>query len=228
MKHPRYLPVFAGISAATLVMSNVFGNRLVDCGLFVVPAALFVFPLAYVVGDVVTWVYGYANARRVIWTSVAMNILYVAIAFVVRAMPSPTGSSAELAAAYDAVLLPSARISLASIIALFAGDFANAYVVAKLKLAKDSQQMGYAFIASTAVGQAIDNSIFLPLALGGLLPVSALAKTWLVTWLAKVVWEIIALPLTTRVVTSLAKIEGSAAYDSTTEFNPFRGESDGY
>ena len=216
---PRLLLV-AGLFVATLVTSNIVAVKLTALGPFTVPAAIVIFPLAYLFGDVLTEVWGYAVARMVIWTGFAANIIvvcFIAIAVAVPASPAyPDGK------AYSAVLGMTPRIVIASLVAYLCGEFVNSFVLAKLKIATGGRFLWTRTIGSTLIGQGIDTVVFISIAFGGVLPVAVLRVVMRDQWILKVLYEVVATPLTYAVVTWLKRREGIDTYDTATDFNPLR------
>ena len=213
---------------AILLLSNIIGaskRSVVDLpyiGEWPFGAGVLFFPLSYVIGDMLTEVYGYARARRVIWTGFAALIFMAFMAWVVVLLPPAEGWPHQ--AAYEAVFGNSWRIVLASMLAFWAGEFANSFVLAKMKIANKGKNMGLRFVASTFVGQGLDSLIFYPVAFYGLegWANEDLFKTVLSQWAIKTGWEIILLPVTVAIVLALKRREGVDLYDDQTDFSPFR------
>jgi queuosine precursor transporter len=214
---PRLLLV-AGLFVATLVTSNIIAVKLAALGPFTVPAAIVIFPLAYLFGDVLTEVWGYATARVVIWTGFAANI--IAVCFVAVAVAVPSSPAYPNGNAYSAILGMTPRIVIASLIAYLCGEFLNSFVLAKLKIATGGRMLWTRTIGSTLIGQGVDTIIFISIAFAGLLPFPVLRVVIRDQWLLKVLYEIVATPLTYAVVTWLKRREGVDAYDRGTDFTP--------
>jgi uncharacterized integral membrane protein (TIGR00697 family) len=214
---PRLLLV-AGLFVATLVTSNVIAVKLAALGPFTVPAAIVIFPLAYLFGDVLTEVWGYATARMVIWTGFAANI--VAVCFVAIAVAVPSSPAYPNGDAYSAILGMTPRIVIASLVAYLCGEFLNSFVLAKLKLATRGRMLWVRTIGSTLLGQGLDTVIFISIAFAGVLPFPVLRTVIRDQWLLKVFYEIVATPLTYAVVSWLKRREGVDAYDRDTNFSP--------
>ncbi len=228
----RYYDLVMAAFVAILLLSNIIGaakRSVVDLpliGEWPFGAGVLFFPISYIIGDMLTEVYGYARARRVIWTGFAALIFMAFMAWVVVALPPAPGWGDQ--AAYEAVFGNSWRIVLASMLAFWAGEFANSAVLAKMKLTSrgqgaDKRRMGLRFVASTVVGQGLDSLIFYPVAFYGLpsWPTDALFQTVLSQWAIKTGWEILLLPFTIAIVTALKRREGVDVYDDTTDFSPF-------
>jgi len=184
-------------------------------------AGVLFFPVSYIIGDVLTEVYGYARARRVIWTGFAALLFMAFMAWVVVQLPPAAGWPGQ--AAYEFVFGNSWRIVLASMIAFWAGEFANSYVLAKMKIWTRGRHLWMRTIGSTVVGQGLDSLIFYPLAFWGLAgwPVELLWQVVLSQWAIKTAWEALLTPVTYAVVGSLKKAEGVEVFDTDTDFSPF-------
>jgi queuosine precursor transporter len=191
-------------------------------------AAVLIFSVSYIFGDVLTEVYGYARARQVIWIGFTCNLLAV-IAFYTagRLSPAPfwalpgfdTPDASQ--AAYDAVLGSTPLILFASLSAYLVGEFLNSFVLAKLKLATRGRHLWVRTIASTVIAQVADTSLFVGLlVLGGLFPASAALAIIGGEWLAKVVYEVAATPVTYQIVNFLKRVEHEDYFDWDTNFNP--------
>ena len=214
---PRLLLV-AGLFVATLVTSNIIAVKLAALGPFTVPAAVVIFPLSYLFGDVLTEVWGYATARVVIWTGFAANI--VAVCFVAIAVAVPASPAYPQQSAYSAVLSMTPRIVIASLVAYLCGEFLNSFVLAKLKLFTNGRMLWTRTIGSTLLGQGLDTVIFISIAFAGTLPFPVLRMIMRDQWILKVLYEVAATPLTYAVVTWLKRREGVDAYDRNTNFSP--------
>ena len=163
----RLLPFVMGVYVGTLVISNVLSCKIVDLRILELTAGTVLYPITYVVGDILTEVYGYRRARTVIWTGTGILVLMILMTLLVQRMPGGGGWSAADQAAFDRVLVPVVRINLASICAVFGGEFMNAYVLARMKVASAGRHMGVRFIASTMAGQALDSVLFMGIAFAG-------------------------------------------------------------
>jgi uncharacterized integral membrane protein (TIGR00697 family) len=216
-------PWFTAIVAlfvTTLVVSNVISVKLFEVGGLVLPAGVVIFPLSYIVGDVLTEVYGYARARRVIWLGFACNLLAVVAIWLAIALP-PAGFWAPNQAAYETVLGFTPRLLVASFAAYLVGEFANAAVLARMKVATHGRFLWTRTIGSTLVGEGLDSAVFITLAFAGVMPPAALLPTIATQWLAKTGYEVLATPLTYAVVNWLKRVERVDVYDRTTPLNPF-------
>ncbi len=224
---PRYLPAVAAVFVTSLVIANIIAAKLFAVGSVVLPAAVVIFPVSYIVGDILTEVYGYARARQVIWIGFACNLLAVAaIEISIRLAPVPFWNlgalgSAELSQqAYAAVFGTTPRLLAASFAAYLFGEFLNAFVLAKMKIATEGRHLWMRTIGSTLVGQLADSLIFITLAFWGAVPPAALGMMIVSQWLAKSAYEVVATPLTYLVVFRLKRTENEDFYDVGTRFNP--------
>lgn len=219
MKTYKYLSFITGIFTATLLISNTLDTKIFSLGPLNLPSGIILFPLAYIFGDVLTEVYGYAASRKVIWTGFISLLLMIFTYELARILPSaPFWPHQE---AYENILGHIPRIVVASITAYFIGEFCNSYVLAKIKIRMKGKVMPFRFVASTVVGQAVDTTVFVLIAFAGTFSAGAMGSIILSGWAFKVAWEIIALPLTVGVVNYLKKAEKEDYFDVNTNFNPF-------
>jgi uncharacterized integral membrane protein (TIGR00697 family) len=210
----------AALFVTCLLTANTIAAKLIVVGGLVLTAGIVIFPLSYVLGDVLTEVWGYAAARRVIWLGFACNLVMVAAIWIGGALPSaPFGAGQE---AYAKVLGQTPRILAASFLAYLVGEFANALVLAKLKIATGGRWLWLRTIGSTVVGQALDSAVFVTLAFAGTVPPGVLTGIVAGQWIAKVLYEAAGTPLVYAVVGWLKAREGLDAYDRETDFNPIR------
>jgi uncharacterized integral membrane protein (TIGR00697 family) len=201
-----------------LVTANIVAVKLVGVGGLVVPAAVTVFPVSYIVGDVLTEVYGYRAARRVIWLGFGCNLL--AVAAIVGAQALPPAPFWDGQAAYERILGSTPRLLAASFAAYLVGEFANAVVLARMKVLMQGRWLWARTIGSTLIGQGLDSAVFISLAFAGVIPPAGIASAVLTQWLAKVAYEAAATPLTYLVVGFLKRAEGLDTYDRDTPLNP--------
>jgi queuosine precursor transporter len=223
----RYFPYVMAAFVAILLLSNLIGAS--KPSYVTLPggvqwsfgAGVLFFPVSYIIGDVLTEVYGYANARRVIWTGFAALLFMAFMAAVVVALPPAAGWPGQ--EAYEFVFGNSWRIVLASMTAFWAGEFANSFVLAKMKMLTAGRFLWMRTIGSTIVGQGLDSLIFYPLAFYGLAgwPIEQLWQVVLSQWLIKTVWEALLTPVTYAVVGFLKRREGVDVFDTGTDFSPF-------
>jgi uncharacterized integral membrane protein (TIGR00697 family) len=215
----RFL-VCAALFVTCLLTANTMATKLVTVVGLVVPAAIVIFPVSYVVGDVLTEVWGYGATRRVIWLGFGCNALMVAALWIGGELPpAPFWKGQE---AYETVFGQTPRVLAASFLAYLVGEFANAFVLAKLKIATRGRWLWLRTIGSTVVGQGLDSAAFVTLAFAGIVPAGALLSIVAAQWLLKVVYEAAATPLTYAAVGWLKAREGVDVYDHHTDFNPVR------
>lgn len=191
-------------------------------GMFIYGAGILFFPLGYVIGDVLTEVYGYARARRVIWTGFAALIFMAFMSWVVVSLPPAEGWTGQ--DAYEQVFGLVPRIVLASIVAFWAGEFVNSFVMAKMKLWTRGKALWSRTIGSTVVGQGVDSLLFYPIAFLGVWETRAVIIVMITNWLLKIGWEAVLTPVTYIVVNWLKREEGVDIFDSETDFSPFASE----
>jgi uncharacterized integral membrane protein (TIGR00697 family) len=217
----RYSHYFVLIVAAfitCLITSNVTAVKLVGVLGLVVPAAIIIFPISYVIGDVLTEVYGYRRARLVIWLGFLCNLTTVLAIWLGQVLPAASFWDGQ--AAYERILGYSPRLLAASFLAYLVGEFANAFVLAKMKIATRGRWLWTRTIGSTLVGQGLDSLVFISLAFFGTIPGARLLSAVVTQWLAKSAYEAAVTPLTYAVVSFLKRREGMDVYDHGTDFNP--------
>ena len=212
------LVVIATLFVTCLITANIMIVKQISIGSLVLPAAIIIFPLSYIVGDVLTEVYGYQQARRVIWLGFLCNLLAVLAIWIGGILPPAPVFEAQ--SAYESILGSTPRFLLASFTAYLAGEFSNSFVLAKMKIATNSRWLWTRTIGSTLIGQGIDTLIVLSIAFVGVLPFPVLGTMILGHWLSKTAYEIIATPLTYLLVNYLKRKEGIDVYDLETKFNP--------
>jgi uncharacterized integral membrane protein (TIGR00697 family) len=219
----RYSNWYLGIVAlfiTTLLTANIISVKLVYIIGLVLPAGILVFPLSYIIGDVLTEVYGYSSARRVIWLGFLCN--FIAVVAILSAQVLPPATFWDGQQAYEKILGYAPRLLAASFTAYLAGEFFNAYIMARMKILTKGRWLWSRTIGSTLVGQGMDSTIFISLAFVGTMPFWILAKVIFVQWLAKSAYEAMATPLTYLAVIFLKRKEKMDVYDHDTHFNPFR------
>jgi uncharacterized integral membrane protein (TIGR00697 family) len=203
----------------SLLVSNIIAAKIISVGGLMLSSAIIIFPVSYIIGDVLTEVYGYRRARLVIWIGFACNLLVVLIISAAIAMPpAPFYEHQE---AFATVLGVAPRLMLASLTAYLVGEFTNSYVLAKLKIATQGRWLWTRTISSTMVAQFFDTAIFTAVAFAGVYPAAELVKISLIEWGAKTLYEALATPVTYLVVGFLKAREGVDVYDTDTRFNPF-------
>ncbi len=228
----RWYPAVVALLATSLVVSNIIAVRLIAIRLsdaieLTLPAAIVLFPIAYIVGDVLTEVYGYPAARRGIWIAFGCNLLAVVAIWLAGILPPASFWTAgvyenpeQADQAYRAILGFTPRLLVASFLAYLVGEFLNSFVLAKMKVRTEGRYLWMRTIASTIVGQGADSLIFITVAFYGILPTSALMTAVVTQWVVKSAYEALATPLTYWVVNSLKRSEGIDVYDRDTNFRP--------
>ena len=204
-----------------LVVSNLFGTKLVQVGSYSMTAGLIVFPISYIINDCVAEVWGFRKARLIIWVGFAMNFFVVLLGAIAVALP-PAPYWVANDAHFRFVFQLAPRIAAASLAAFVVGSFLNAFVMSKMKLHDREKRFSLRAILSTLAGEGADSLIFFPLAFGGLMPAQDLLKMMLLQVTAKTLYEILALPVTIQVVNHVKKIEGYSAYDTDVSYNPLK------
>jgi uncharacterized integral membrane protein (TIGR00697 family) len=223
-----YFDLLTAVFVSVLLISNVASAaKIVNLGLPVLTfdAGTLLFPVSYVFGDVLVEVYGYRRSRRVIWVGFACAALLSVTVAIVRALPGDPQWRADVgAAAFDSVLgtLASGRIIVASLLAYFAGEFSNAYIMAKMKIRTRGRWLWSRTIASTLVGELVDTLLFVCIAFVGVWPLSLVGSIVVSNYLFKTAVEVAVTPLTYRLVRFLKRAEGVDVYDHDTDFSPFR------
>jgi len=211
------LVIITAIFITCLITANVIAVKVISLGPIVLPAAIFIFPLSYIFGDVLTEVYGYRQARKVIWLGFICNLIFVIFAWVGQILPpAPFWEKQE---AYQSILGYTPRLLAASFSGYLVGEFTNSFVLARMKILTRGRWLWSRTIGSTVLGQGLDTSIFITLAFIGtpsFLPIMILHH-----WLAKTVIEAAATPFTYATVNFLKKKEEIDTYDDRTNFNPF-------
>jgi hypothetical protein len=221
--HPRqelkYFDVVAALFVAVYLISQIASAKLFAIGPFAFPGAIVIFPVAYIFGDILTEVYGYERSRRIIWTGFfAAGLMSLVLSVVQRLPPAPGwGNQSD----YERILGVVPRLVIGSIVAFWAGEFANSYVLAKMKVLTAGRMLWARTIGSTIIGQAIDSLVFAAIAFAGTIPFSLLVKISGSIYLFKVLYEVVATPITYVVVNHLKRAEGVDVYDRETNFSPF-------
>jgi uncharacterized integral membrane protein (TIGR00697 family) len=223
--HFRTFDFVMAAFVTVLLLSNVIGaGKVAEVDLPLIGptpfgAGILFFPISYVIGDILTEVYGYGRARRCIWAGFGALLFMAFVAFVAVALPPAPGWAGQ--AAYEQVFGQVPRIVLASIIAFWLGEFANSYVLARMKVWTQGRHLWSRTIGSTFVGQGIDSIIFYPLAFYGVWDNDLLLQVLAIQWALKVGWEAMLTPVTYAVVGWLKRREGVDVYDERTNFTPF-------
>lgn len=215
----RYYDLIGGLFVAILLISNIAATKLVGFGSFPFDGGTFLFPLSYIFGDILTEVYGFGRARRIIWLGFAANILAAGTFALVTAMPA--ASIWDNQAAFESILGFVPRIVLASLIAYLFGEFTNSVILAKMKIATKGKLLWLRTIGSTLVGEGIDTVLFVMIAFAGVIPMNDLWLMMAFNYVFKCGVEILLTPLTYMAVGYLKHKEQVDIYDTNTRFTPF-------
>ena len=217
-RYSYWFVIVIAVFITCLIAANIAAVKLIDLFGFILPAAILVFPLSYIAGDVLTEVYGYRQARRVIWLGFLCNAIAVGAIWIGQMLPPASFWDAQ--GAYERILGYTPRLLFASFLAYLVGEFANSFVLAKMKIATKGRWLWLRTIGSTLVGQGLDSMVFITVAFWGAIPGPALIGTVLTQWVAKSGYEAAVTPLTYSVVSFLKKREGIDVFDYETKFNP--------
>jgi len=217
-KYSPWFVISVAIFITCLITANITAVKLVNVWGFVLPAGIIIFPISYIFGDILTEVYGYRQARRVIWLGFLCNLIAVVTIWVGQILPSAFFWSGQ--AAYERILGYTPRLLLASFLAYLLGEFTNAFVLAKMKIATKGRWLWSRTIGSTLVGEGLDSLVFITIAFIGEIPMPELASAIVTQWLAKSAYEAAVTPLTYVAVNFLKRSEGIDVYDDDTQFNP--------
>lgn len=220
----RFYAVFAGIFVTALVLVPSTASKFIAIGPVSISGATLIFPIVFIFNDLLTEVYGYSRSRRIIWTGMACQVLASFTYWLVGVWPAAPFWHAQ--DAYNTILGSTPRITLASLSAYFCGEFANSVVLSKMKYHQAGRRgliQAWRFVGSTMVGEAFDSAIFMAVGFAGVLRVGDLVRTMLTIYAAKVVYEVVALPISVRCANWVKRIEGVDAIDRPTEtnYNPF-------
>lgn len=225
LKQYRYYDFITATFVTVLLCSNLIGPaKVCEIGGFTFGAGILFFPISYLFGDILTEVYGYARARRVVWTGFgALAFASLMSVVVLRLPPAPSYTGQ---AALESVFGITPRIVAASLLAFWAGEFANSFALAKMKVRTQGRRFWERAIGSTAIGAAVDSGIFYPVALLGVLPTRVVLSVMVTNYVLKVLWEVLMLPVTYRVVNALKRAEHEDHFDRRTDFTPFSLRAD--
>jgi queuosine precursor transporter len=216
----KYYDLVMALFVTILLCSNVIGAaKVATVWGFSFGAGVLFFPISYIFNDVLTEVYGYARARKVVWAGFGAIIFASFMSWVVVALPPAADWHDQLA--YETVFGQTPRIVFASLTAFFVGEFANSYVLAKLKIKTNGRHLWVRTIGSTIVGEGVDSMVFYPVAFFGVWEPRLLVQVMISNYTIKVLWEAIVTPVTYRVVNFLKRAENEDYYDHKTNFTPF-------
>jgi queuosine precursor transporter len=209
--------IITAIFVTCLITANIIAVKIISLGFLLLPAAIVVFPVSYIFGDVLTEVYGYRRARSVIWLGFLCNLIFVFFAWVgMKLPPAPFWQDQQ---AYQSILGFTPRLLAASFCGYLVGEFTNSFVLSKMKILTRGRWLWSRTIGSTIVGEGLDTAIFITLAFFG--TTSFVPVIIIYHWLSKVAYEVIATPLTYVIVNYLKNKEATDTYDFKTNYNPF-------
>jgi queuosine precursor transporter len=221
----RHYDILVHVFVVVLLISNLVGSKICAIGPFRISGAQLLFPITYIFGDVFTEVYGYSGSRRAIWIGFFASGLMALMGLItVHIPPAPEWHNQH---AFEVVFNFVPRMVVASLIAFWCGEFANSYTLARMKLLTQGRWLWTRTVGSTVVGQAVDSVIVMFLAFGGSISTQMILKLIGSAYLGKVLYEVLATPLTYLVVGWLKRAEGVDVFDSQTDFNPFGREKAG-
>src|SRR5579859_2265588 len=219
LRNFRYYDILVHIFVVVLLISNLVGSKICAIGPFRISGGQLLFPITYIFGDVFTEVYGYSGSRRAIWIGFFASGLMAVMGLVtVHIPPAPEWPNQH---AFEVVFNFVPRMVAASLVAFWCGEFANSYTLAKMKLLTKGRWLWTRTVGSTVVGQAVDTTIVMFLAFGGSESTATILRLIISGYLGKVLYEVLATPLTYAVVNFLKRTEGVDVYDVHTDFNPF-------
>jgi uncharacterized integral membrane protein (TIGR00697 family) len=214
-----FFEIIMVLFVAFLLISNIASTKILLLGPFTFDGGTILFPLTYIFGDILTEVYGYKKAKKVIWIGFFCAILMSIVLAVVQFLPPANDWNNQ--AAFEAILGLAPRIVLASLVAYLAGSFSNAFVLAKIKLITKGKMLWVRTIGSTIVGELIDTALFCTIAFLGVLPIELLIAVIISNYVFKVGVEVLFTPFTYKIINFLKKNEGIDYFDNKTNFNPF-------
>lgn len=217
-RYSSWFILVVAIFITCLITANIIAVKLIGVFGLVLPAAIIIFPVSYIFGDVLTEVYGYSQARRVIWLGFLCNLIAVIAIWLGQMLPAVPFWSGQ--GAYEQILGYAPRLLVASFLAYLVGEFANSFVLAKMKIATGGRWLWSRTIGSTLVGEGLDSGIFITLAFIGTIPADGLVTAIIAQWLLKSGYEVLATPLTYALVNFLKRREGLDTFDYRTRFNP--------
>ena len=209
--------LFSILFCVCLIAANILETKQISVLGISLTGGLIVFPISYIINDCVCEVWGFQKARLLIWTGFAMNFFFVAMGALCDWIPGAPYWDNE--AGFHAIFGLAPRVAAASFVAFIVGSFANSYVMSKMKIRDKGRNFSLRAILSTIVGESFDSVIFFPLALGGVVPTEELPKLMLWQVLLKTVYEVIALPITIRIVKALKEHEGEDTYDNDVNYS---------
>jgi uncharacterized integral membrane protein (TIGR00697 family) len=218
-RHSNWFLLVAALFVTCLIVSNIIAVKVIDVAGMMLPAAIIIFPISYILGDVLTEVYGFARARQVIWLGFLCNLFAVVAISLGGLLPAAVFWEGQ--GAWDMILGAVPRILVASFLAYLVGELVNSYVLARLKVAMEGRHLWVRTIGSTLAGQLLDSAIFITIAFAGIMPLPVLLGAIITQWLVKSAYEALATPLTYAAVGFLKRADDVDVYDRDLNFRPF-------
>ena len=219
MQRFRFLDALTIAFVVILLVSNLLAQKIIRIHGVSTSGAMILFPITYIFGDIFTEIYGYAASRRAIWAGFFATALLYGVSAIVIALPADPEFKNQ--AAFVAVFSILPRILIASLIAFWAGEFANSYTMARLKLLTRGRWLWTRTVGSTVVGQAVDTTLVILITFAGTFSPHKLVQIIVTGYLLKVAYEVLATPITYLIVNWLKRMEGVDTFDTHTNFNPF-------
>jgi len=219
-RYSKWFILIVSFFITCLITSNIIAVKLINLFGSILPAGVIIFPLSYIIGDVLTEVYGYGRTRQVIWLGFICNLITIVAIWLAQLMPPAAIWDGQ--AAYEKILGYTPRLLIASFLAYLVGEFTNSLVLAKMKIATRGRWLWTRTIGSTLVGQGLDSVVFITIAFVGTIPFDNIVFVIITQWMVKWIYEVSVTPLTYLVVTFLKRQEGIDYYDNDTNFSPLR------
>ena len=219
-RYSKWFILLVSFFITCLITSNIIAVKLINLFGSILPAGVIIFPLSYIIGDVLTEVYGYGRTRQVIWLGFICNLITIVAIWLAQLMPPAAIWDGQ--AAYEKILGYTPRLLIASFLAYLVGEFTNSLVLAKMKIATRGRWLWTRTIGSTLVGQGLDSVVFITIAFVGTIPFDNIVFVIITQWMVKWIYEVSVTPLTYLVVTFLKRQEGIDYYDNDTNFSPLR------
>ena len=220
MKNYKLYTFFAMFYVACLLTANIVNSKLIEVYGYVFVAGILIFPISFILGDILTEVYGYKETRKIIWGGFLVIILITLFTQIIINVPSPVFYADQ--ASFEKIFGSLPRIVCASLLAYFCGEFANSTVLSKMKLWSNGKNLWMRTIGSTIVGEGVDTVVFATVALYGVVGNHMLISIIASGYIFKVCYEVIATPLTYKIVAWVKKVEGVDQYDHGVKYNPFK------
>lgn len=218
MQNSKFYQLITALFVTCLIVSNIIAVKIGAFGSYFLPVGVILFPITYIIGDVLTEVYGYGAARRAIWIGFFCNLIAVIAIYISIQIPSAPFFANQKA--FEQILGFAPRLLVASFIAYLIGQFANSLVMAKMKIKTAGKHLWMRTIGSTIIGEGLDSLVFIVIAFYGVMPSSVIGGLVLAQWVFKTLFEVVATPFTYLVVNYLKKTEMIDVYDKDTSFNP--------